>query len=171
MQESITGASFSIDLRRADDPNIIPGMQINWLKVPQWEKDTGLLHGFVGRQGGNSLGAYAGLNVSYRVGDDPKIVSQNVCDLKLAVGIHDGRIVTMKQVHGDRLIEVKTTQFGALTPFFASKNEVSTSEQRASEYQLYRVFGFKKEPKLFILPGALPSTCILEATQFSALPR
>jgi polyphenol oxidase len=84
-------------------------MEINWLKVPQWEKDTGLLHGFIGRQGGKSVGAYAGLNVSYRVGDDPKIVSQNVCDLKLAVGIHDGRIVTMKQVHGDRLIEVKDT--------------------------------------------------------------
>jgi polyphenol oxidase len=82
-------------------------MKIDWLKVPQWEKDKDLLHGFMGRQGGKSVGAYAELNVSYRVGDDPKIVSQNVCDMKLAVGIHDGRIVTMKQVHGDRLIEVK----------------------------------------------------------------
>jgi len=84
-------------------------MKIHWLKVPQWEKDKGLLHGFMGRQGGKSVGPYAGLNVSYRVGDDPEVVSQNVCDMKLAVGIHDGRIVTMKQVHGDRLIEVKDT--------------------------------------------------------------
>jgi polyphenol oxidase len=84
-------------------------MKINWLKVPQWENETRLLHGFMGRQDGKSLGAYAGLNVSYRVGDDPKIVSQNVCDMKLAVGIHDGRIITMKQVHGDCLIEVKDT--------------------------------------------------------------
>jgi polyphenol oxidase len=82
-------------------------MKIDWLKVPQWEKDKDLLHGFMGRQGGKSVGAYAELNASYRVGDDPKIVSQNVCDMKLAVGIHDGRIVTMKQVHGDCLIEVK----------------------------------------------------------------
>jgi polyphenol oxidase len=82
-------------------------MEIIWLKVPQWQTDKTLLHGFIGRQDGKSLGAYAGLNVSYRVGDDPKIVSQNVCDLKLAVGIHDGRIITMNQVHGDRLIEVK----------------------------------------------------------------
>jgi polyphenol oxidase len=82
-------------------------MEIIWLKVPQWQTDKTLLHGFIGRHGGKSLGAYAGLNVSYRVGDDPKIVSQNVCDLKLAVGIHDGRIITMNQVHGDRLIEVK----------------------------------------------------------------
>lgn len=84
-------------------------MEIIWLKVPQWQQHTELLHGFLGRPGGKSVGQYEGLNVSYRVGDDPKIVSQNVCDMKLAVGIHDGRIVTMKQVHGDKVIEVKDT--------------------------------------------------------------
>jgi YfiH family protein len=47
------------------------------------------------------------LNVSYRVGDDPKIVSENVCDVKQAVGIHDGKIVTMRQMHGDNIIDVK----------------------------------------------------------------
>ena len=82
-------------------------MDINPIKVPQWEKYTGLLHGFAGRAGGKSEGAYTGLNASYRVGDDPKVVSQNVCDLKLAAGIHDGRIVTMRQVHGDQIVEVK----------------------------------------------------------------
>ena len=82
-------------------------MDITHIKVPQWGKYDGLLHGFMGRRGGKSAGPYAGLNVSYRVGDDPKVVSQNVCDLKLAVGIHDGRIVTMKQVHGDNIVEVK----------------------------------------------------------------
>jgi YfiH family protein len=45
--------------------------------------------------------------MSYRAGDDPKVVSQNVCDMKLAVGIHDGRVVTMRQVHGDNIVEVK----------------------------------------------------------------
>jgi hypothetical protein len=30
----------------------------------------------------------------------------------------------------DRLIEVKTTRFGALTPFFASRNEVEVSDER-----------------------------------------
>lgn len=82
-------------------------MDITPIKVPQWTHYEGLLHGFAGRQGGKSLGPYAGLNVSYRVGDDPKVVSQNVCDLKLAVGIHDGRIVTMRQVHGDHIVEIK----------------------------------------------------------------
>ena len=81
-------------------------MDIDHHKVPQWHKYHGLLHGFMGRRGGKSDGVYAGLNASYRVGDDPKTVSQNVCDLKLAVGIHDGRIVTMRQVHGDKIVEV-----------------------------------------------------------------
>ena len=82
-------------------------MDITHIRVPQWENYKGLLHGFMGRRGGKSGGPYSGLNVSYRVGDDLKTVSQNVCDLKLAVGIHDGRIVTMKQVHGDTIVEVK----------------------------------------------------------------
>jgi purine-nucleoside/S-methyl-5'-thioadenosine phosphorylase / adenosine deaminase len=82
-------------------------MEITQLKVPQWDKYAGLLHGFIGRRGGKSLGPYAGLNMSYRVSDDPKVVSQNVCDMKLAVGIHDGRIVTMRQVHGDNIVEVQ----------------------------------------------------------------
>ncbi len=82
-------------------------MEIIQLKVPQWGKYEGLLHGFMGRRGGRSIGPYAGLNMSYRVSDDPKVVSQNVCDMKLAVGIHEGRIVTMCQVHGDNIVEVK----------------------------------------------------------------
>lgn len=81
-------------------------MELTHLKVSQWQKYDGLLHGFMGRRGGKSVGRYAGLNVSYRVGDDNKVVSQNVCDMKVAIGIHDGKIVTMQQVHGDNLIEV-----------------------------------------------------------------
>src|SRR3990172_9216668 len=82
-------------------------MELTWLKVDQWERYDGLLHGFMGRRGGNSVGPFAGLNVSYRVGDDNQVVSQNVCDVKHLVGIHDGKIVTMKQVHGDQIVEVK----------------------------------------------------------------
>ena len=82
-------------------------MELTWLKVAHWEKHEGLLHGFMGRRGGQSVGPYAGLNLSYRVGDDNEAVSQNVCDVKHTAGIHDGRIVTMKQVHGYQIVEVK----------------------------------------------------------------
>ncbi|MFA6561716.1 MAG: DUF3883 domain-containing protein [Verrucomicrobiia bacterium] len=71
----------------------------------------------------------------------------------------------------ERLIEVKTTRFGALTPFFASKNEVDVSEEREAEYQLYRLFSFTQQPRLFVLPGSLRRTCLLDPIQFAALPR
>jgi len=82
-------------------------MDLVWLKVPQWNKREGLLHGFLGRRGGKGVGPFSSLNLSFRVGDDPQVVKDNICDLKRAVGVHDLRIVTMKQVHGDRILEVK----------------------------------------------------------------
>ena len=68
----------------------------------------------------------------------------------------------------ERLIEVKTTRFGALTPFFASRNEVEVSDRRNEKYQLYRVFKFSEQPKLFLLPGSLKRTCQLDPVSFSA---
>jgi YfiH family protein len=35
------------------------------------------------------------------------VVKDNLCDTKKVVGVHDLRIVTMKQVHGDHIVEVK----------------------------------------------------------------
>lgn len=71
----------------------------------------------------------------------------------------------------ERLIEVKTTRFGAWTPFFASRNEVEVSESRDEHYQLYRLFSFTRQPKLFTLGGSLGRTCELNAIQFSATPK
>ena len=68
----------------------------------------------------------------------------------------------------ERLIEVKTTRFGALTPFFASRNEVDVSDRRNKDYQLYRVFKFSEQPKLFLLPGSLKRTCELNPLSFVA---
>lgn len=87
-------------------------------------------------------------------------------------GDHLGYDVHSFDVDGrDRRIEVKTTRFGALTPFFASRNEVGASETHEDEYQLYRLFNFRQQPKLFVLAGSLRSTCELEPVSFSALPR
>jgi hypothetical protein len=82
-------------------------MEINCLKVTEWEAHSGLLHGFLGRRGGKSKGLFESLNLSFRVGDEADNVRDNICDVKKAVGIHDHRIVTMKQVHGANIIEVK----------------------------------------------------------------
>ncbi len=69
-----------------------------------------------------------------------------------------------------RLIEVKTTSFGPLTPFFASRNEVAASEFHAPAFQLYRLFNFREKPKLYTLAGSLRSSCILEPVSYSAVP-
>ena len=70
----------------------------------------------------------------------------------------------------ERLIEVKTTHFGALTPFFVSRNEVGVSETAEVNYALYRLFNFRRQPGLFVLDGPLRRSCDLEPFQYSALP-
>jgi hypothetical protein len=88
------------------------------------------------------------------------------------VGDHFGFDIKSFETNGrERLIEVKTTRFGSYTPFFASKHEVEVSANREAEYQLYRLFKFTDQPKLFILPGSLRNTCSLDPVQFSALPK
>jgi len=66
------------------------------------------------------------------------------------------------------LIEVKTTSFGALTPFFASRREVVISEARSEHYRLYRLFKFRTTPKVFVLPGSLRQSCQLDPVQYRA---
>lgn len=86
-------------------------------------------------------------------------------------GDHLGYDVLSFEMDGrERLIEVKTTRFGGSTPFFVSRNEVAVSETRDGEFQLYRLFNFTRQPRLYVLPGSLRATCRLEAIQYSALP-
>ncbi len=54
-------------------------------------------HGFFGRTGGISEGEFAGLNVSWSVGDDPAIVEQNREFVRGAIGA--GPLAILKQVH------------------------------------------------------------------------
>jgi hypothetical protein len=77
-------------------------------------------------------------------------------------------ILSFDETGAERLIEVKTTKYGRETPFFVSRNEVAVSESRSAHYHLYRLFGFRADPKLFTLTGALSSTCRLSATSYIA---
>jgi hypothetical protein len=86
-------------------------------------------------------------------------------------GDHLGYDIHSFEMDGqDRLIEVKTTRFGSMTPFFASRNEVKVSEANERCYHVYRVFQFSKQPRLFLLSGAIRKTCELDPVCFSALP-
>jgi hypothetical protein len=104
-----------------------------------------------------------------RIGE-PKLAA-NVQAVALSIGDHLGYDVLSFERDGrERLIEVKTTRFGVWTPFFASRNEVSVSEERAEQYQLYRIFAFDAQPRLFALSGSLRKTCRLDPHTYSALP-
>jgi hypothetical protein len=84
-------------------------------------------------------------------------------------GDHEGfDILSFDDRGAERLIEVKTTTFGAYTPFFVSRNELALSQRSAHQYQLYRLFGFRGTPRLFALAGSLEATCTLEAEQYVA---
>ncbi len=67
-----------------------------------------------------------------------------------------------------RLIEAKTTGLGKYFPFNVTVNEVRCSEARPKDFQLYRVFNFGTDVGLYVLPGALTSSCRLAPTQFRA---
>lgn len=80
-------------------------------------------------------------------------------------------ILSFDATGAERLIEVKTTKYGAETPFFVTRNEVSTSERRSALYHVYRLYGFRQTPKLYTLPGAINQSCQLSAESFLAMPR
>lgn len=83
---------------------------------------------------------------------------------------HGFDILSFETDGRERLVEVKTTRFGAMNPFFASRNEVAVSERRSAEYYVYRLFNFRKSPRLFLLNGSMRSSCTLEAVQFRVSP-
>ena len=79
-------------------------------------------------------------------------------------------VLSFEESGKERLIEVKTTRFGQMTPFFVSRNEVGASEAYGDAYHLYRLFAFQKSPRLYTLDGSLRSSCELEPVSFSAFP-
>lgn len=86
-------------------------------------------------------------------------------------GDHEGYdILSFEETGAERLIEVKTTKYGAETPFFVSRNEVATSERNAALYQVYRLYAFRQAPRLYTLQGSISRTCLLSAATFLAVP-
>lgn len=66
----------------------------------------------------------------------------------------------------ERFIEVKTTAFGKETPFFISQNEVSFAQENADQFHLYRLFDFRRNPRLFDLPGVVEKHCQMTPSNY-----
>ena len=67
-----------------------------------------------------------------------------------------------------RLIEVKTTNGWERTPFHITRNELAVAEERRSEWCLFRLWNFSREPKAFELHPPLDAHVTLTATAFLA---
>lgn len=68
----------------------------------------------------------------------------------------------------DRLIEVKTTNGGARTPFYLSENERAFSEERPAAFKLLRLHDFRDTPGGFELVPPLSKWVRLKPTVYRA---
>lgn len=67
-----------------------------------------------------------------------------------------------------RLIEVKTTNGWERTPFHVTRNELAVAEERRTEWCLFRLWNFSREPKAFELYPPLDAHVSLTAITFQA---
>jgi Domain of unknown function (DUF3883) len=67
-----------------------------------------------------------------------------------------------------RLIEVKTTNGWERTPFHITRNELAVADERRSEWCLFRLYNFSREPRAFELYPPLDAHVTLTATAFVA---
>jgi hypothetical protein len=68
----------------------------------------------------------------------------------------------------ERLIEVKTTNGPARTPFFLSENERAFSDERPDAFRLLRLYGFMEKPSAFELRPPLSERLALNPTNYRA---
>jgi YfiH family protein len=83
-------------------------------------EEHGFIVAFSGRMGGTSVGDYAGLNLSYNVGDDPRAVCSNRKLLAESLGLPVEKWVLPRQVHGCDVNEVGVEEAGRGAMDFAS---------------------------------------------------
>lgn len=75
-------------------------------------------------------------------------------------------ILSFDSTGKERFVEVKTTAFAKETPFFASNNEVVFAREMSEQFHLYRLFDFRKVPKLFSLQGDIERYCRLDPVSY-----
>ncbi|CAO3372724.1 DUF3883 domain-containing protein [Azospirillum argentinense] len=68
----------------------------------------------------------------------------------------------------ERLIEVKTTNGSARTPFFLTRNEHETAQGRPADWRIYRVHHFAKAPRVFTLTPPLENAVTLRTETWRA---
>lgn len=68
----------------------------------------------------------------------------------------------------ERFLEVKTTVGSQTAPFYLTRNELSFSNERPTEFRICRLYDFSKAPKMFELAPPLEKLVHLEPLTFQA---
>ena len=72
------------------------------------------------------------------------------------------------ETDNELFIEVKTTNSGMYQPFLITQNEVAFSEKKDSQYALYRLFSFSRDPRMYSLPGCIKQHVVLAPQLYKA---
>jgi hypothetical protein len=84
------------------------------------------------------------------------------------VSVEDGDgagydVLSFDPVGRERLVEVKTTNGSARTPFFLTRNERAVAAERPADWRIYRVHLFAKVPRIFTIAPPLENAVNLRA--------
>lgn len=77
-------------------------------------------------------------------------------------------VLSFDRAGAERLIEVKTTNGSARTPFFLSRNECALANERPVDWRIYRVHLFAKEPRIFTIAPPLENAVRLSPETWRA---
>lgn len=99
-------------------------------------------------------------------------LAEDVCWIAQDFGDGAGYDILSFSPEGQRrLIEVKTTNGSAETPFFLSANEAAKAAELSNEWYLYRVHLFSRGPRIFTLAPPLSDSLYLTVQNWRASPR
>jgi hypothetical protein len=77
-------------------------------------------------------------------------------------------VLSFETTGKERLLEVKTTNGSAHTPFFLSRNECALAMERPEEWRIYRVHLFCKQPRVFTIAPPLDRAVYLRPESWRA---
>ncbi|MBK1613668.1 hypothetical protein CKO44_09315 [Rubrivivax gelatinosus] len=77
-------------------------------------------------------------------------------------------IQSYEETNAPRYIEVKTTNAGHASAFIVSRNELEFSKEAGEQFVLYRLFEFRRSPRLYMLRGDVSQHVALEPLDYRA---
>jgi Domain of unknown function (DUF3883) len=77
-------------------------------------------------------------------------------------------VLSFEPAGRERLIEVKTTNGAARTPFYLSRNECDLAKERPDDWRIYRVHLFAKNPRIFTIAPPLEGVLNLRPESWRA---